>query len=338
MRAIGYQKPLPITETAALVDIDIPKPKPKGRDLLVEIKAVSVNPVDTKVRQKMPPKTGEEWKILGWDAAGVVVETGRDAELFKVGDEVFYAGAFDRSGSNAEFQLVDEQLVGQKPKSLNWAEAAALPLTTLTAWEVLFDRLNINMPVAGMKPVILIIGGGGGVSSIAIQLARQLSNATVIATASRPESREWVTEMGAHYVIDHSKPLPAQIEALHLDAPSFVFSTTHTAQHFAESAELMAPQGRFALIDEPGNIDIALFQAKSLSLHYEFMFTRSMFKTADLSEQHRILNRVSRLVDEGRIRTTLAKNGGVINAAHLKQAHQFIEDGHARGKIVLEGF
>ncbi|MCA1955540.1 zinc-binding alcohol dehydrogenase family protein [Zymomonas sp.] len=338
MRAIGYQKPLPITESAALVDIDIPKPKPQGRDLLVEIKAISVNPVDTKVRQKISPKAGEEWKILGWDAAGIVVETGSNAELFKVGDEVFYAGAFGRSGSNAEFQLMDEQLVGQKPKSLNWAEAAALPLTALTAWEVLFDRLHIHEPVAGIKPVILIIGGGGGVGSIAIQLARQLSDATIIATASRPESREWVSEMGAHYVIDHKQPLPAQIKALHQGDPSFVFSTTHTEQHFAEAAELMAPQGRFALIDEPSNVDITLFQAKSLSLHYEFMFTRSMFGTADLLEQHHILNKLSRLVDEGRIRTTLTKNCGVINATHLKQAHQFIEDGHAKGKIVLEGF
>ncbi|MFT8736431.1 MAG: zinc-binding alcohol dehydrogenase family protein [Zymomonas mobilis] len=338
MRAVGYQKPLSLTEPDSLVDIEIPRPKSKGRDLLIEIKAVSVNPVDAKVRQKMPLKAGEEWKILGWDAAGVVVETGDEAQLFKVGDEVFYAGTLNRSGSNAEFQLVDERIVGKKPKSLNWAEAAALPLTTLTAWEVLFDRLNIHQPVAGIKPAILIIGGSGGVSSIAIQLARQLSDATVIATASRPESSEWVTMMGAHYVIDHSKALSPQIEALNKGALPFVFSANHTDQHFEEAAKLMAPQGRFALIDEPGLLNIDIFQAKSLSLHYECMFTRSMFETADLSEQHSILNKLSDLVDEGCIRTTLTKNLGVINAKNLKQAHQFIEAGHSKGKIVLEGF
>ncbi|AEI38167.1 zinc-binding alcohol dehydrogenase family protein [Zymomonas mobilis] len=338
MRAVGYQKPLPITDPAALIDIDIPKPKPEGRDLLIAIKAVSVNPVDTKVRQKMPLKAGEKWKILGWDAAGVVVETGPDAQLFKVGDEVFYAGAFDRPGSNAEFQLVDEQLVGKKPKSLNWAESAALPLTTITAWEVLFDRLNINQPVAGIKSAILIIGGGGGVSSIAIQLARQLSDAIVIATASRPETREWVTAMGAHYVIDHSKALSTEIKALNKGAPPFVFSTTHTAEHFEECAKLMAPQGRFALIDEPGSVNIDVFQTKSLSIHFEFMFTRLLFKTADLPEQPRILSKLSKLVDKDKIHTTLTENFGVINADNLKRAHQFIESGRAKGKVVLEGF
>jgi NADPH2:quinone reductase len=336
MRAVGYQNPLPIDAPAALVDIELEKPEPVGRDLLVAVRAVSVNPVDTKVRQRAKPENSP-WKVLGWDAAGRVVAVGSEAKLFKPGDEVFYAGAMGRPGTNAEFHLVDERIVGKKPLSLNWAQAAALPLTAITAWEVLFDRIDVRRAVPG-APAILIIGGAGGVSSIAIQLARRLTDLTVIATASRPETRAWVRELGAHHVIDHTKPLAAEIAALRLGAPGFVFSTTNTAAHLAEIVELIAPQGRLAVIDNPAALDINPFKPKSVSVHWEFMFTRSTFETADMAGQGELLNEVARLVDAGEIRTTLAEIFGPINAANLRRAHALIESGRAKGKIVLEGF
>ncbi|HWV41746.1 zinc-binding alcohol dehydrogenase family protein [Pseudorhodoplanes sp.] len=338
MRAVGYKIPLPITDPNSLLDIDLPRPTPHGRDLLVEIKAVSVNPVDTKVRRSSTPD-GDAWKVLGWDAAGIVVETGPEATLFKPGDEVFYAGALTRQGSNAEFHLVDERIVGPRPKTLGWAESAALPLTAITAWETLFDRLDVTgRAVPGTAPAILIIGGAGGVGSMAIQLARKLTDLTVIATASRPETIAWATDLGAHHVVNHSRPLAGEIAALKIGAPAFVFSTNNTDRHFSEIVELIAPQGRFALIDDPAALDIVPLKRKSVSTHWELMFTRSLFDTADIAEQGRLLREVSRLVDEGTIRTTLAENFGPINAANLRRAHALIESGQARGKIVLEGF
>jgi NADPH2:quinone reductase len=337
MRAVGYQKPLPIDDPSALSDIELPKPAASGRDLLVEIRAVSVNPVDTKVRRGVTPDGGQ-WKVLGWDAAGIVVEAGPAAQFFKPGDDVYYAGALGRPGTNAEFHLVDERIVGHKPATLSWAEAAALPLTTITAWEALFDRLDVKKPVPGVAPSILIIGGAGGVGSIAVQLARKLTDLTVIATASREETRLWVSGLGAHHVIDHARPLAAEVAALGIGAPGFVFSTTHTERHLSEIAALIAPQGRFALIDDPASLDINAFKRKSVSVHWEFMFTRSMFETADIEAQHALLEEVSRLVDDGTIATTLAETLGPINAANLRRAHQLLESGRAKGKIVLEGF
>ena len=337
MRAVGYQTPAPISETASLIDIDLPKPEPKGRDLLVEVKAISVNPVDTKVRQGVRPEAGA-WKVLGWDAAGRVVATGSDASLFKPGDDVFYAGALGRQGTNAELHLVDERLVGRKPTSLGYAEAAALPLTALTAWETLFDRLDVTKPVASAAQTILIIGGAGGVGSIAVQLARQLTDLTVIATASRPETRDWVLGLGAHHVIDHSKPLAAEVAALGIGVPGMVFSTTNTDRHLAEIVELIAPQGRFGLIDDPKSLDINPFKRKSVSVHWELMFTRSLFETPDMAAQGQHLNEIARLVDAGTLRTTLGEIVGPINAANLKRAHALIETGKAKGKVVLEGF
>ena len=337
MRAVGYQTPAPITDEASLVDIELPKPTPAGHDLLVEVKAVSVNPVDYKVRRSTPP-VGTDWKVIGWDAAGIVSAVGPDVRLFQAGDEVFYAGSIARQGTNAEFHLVDERIVGHKPKMLDWAEAAALPLTAITAWEAFFDRLDVNKPVPGAAPAILIVGGAGGVGSIAVQLARQLTNLTVIATASRAETQDWVKALGAHYVIDHSKPLAAQVSVLGLGAPAFVFSTTHTATHVAEVAKLIAPQGRFCLIDDPKVFDIMLFKRKAVSIHHELMFTRPIFGTPDMAEQGRLLNEVSRLVDGGRLRSTLTTRLSPINAANLKQAHALIESGAVRGKVVLEGF
>ncbi|WEX87666.1 zinc-binding alcohol dehydrogenase family protein [Sinorhizobium garamanticum] len=337
MRAVAYKTPQPITAETALIDVDLPVPSPEDRDLLVEIKAVSVNPVDTKVRASVQPEPNQP-KVLGWDAAGVVKAVGPKVTLFQEGDEVFYAGALDRPGTNAEFHLVDERIVGRKPKSLGFAAAAALPLTAITAWETLFDRLKINDPVPGAANAVLIIGGAGGVGSITIQLLRALTNLTVIATASRPETREWALKLGAHQVLDHSRPLASEIEQLALGAPAFVFSTTNTDKHIGEIVKLIAPQGRFALIDDLPVLDVMPFKRKAVSTHWEMMFARPLFKTPDMIEQHNLLNRVAELVDSGKIRTTLAETLGPINAANLRKAHQMIETGRTRGKLVLEGF
>jgi NADPH2:quinone reductase len=337
MRAVGYQRSLPIADDAALVDIELPTPEPSGCDLLVEVRAVSVNPVDTKVRRRAAAEEGG-WKVLGWDAAGVVAAVGPEVSRFKPGDEVFYAGAIDRQGTNSEYHLVDERIVGRKPASLSWAEAAALPLTAITAWETLFDRLDLRRPVPGPGQALLIIGGAGGVGSMTIQLARQLTYVTVIASASRLETQAWVRSLGAHHVVDHRKPLAAEVESLGIGAPTFVFSTTNTDVHVAEIVKLIAPQGRFALIDDPTALDVVPFKRKSVSIHWELMFTRSLFQTADIDAQGTLLDEVSGLVDAGTLRTTLADHFGPINAANLKRAHALIESGTARGKIVLEGF
>jgi len=336
MKAVGYKVPGPIAEDASLVDIDLPRPVAVGGDILVEVKAVSVNPVDYKIRSSTPPADGD-WKVLGWDAAGIVQEVGPDVTQFAVGDEVYYAGSLIRPGTNAEFHLVDARIVGRKPASLDWAEAAALPLTTLTAWEAMFDRLDVTKPVPGAA-AILIIGGAGGVGSIAIQIARQRTDLIVISTASRPETQEWVKGLGAHHVIDHSRPLAPQIAELNIGAPAFVFSTTHTEQHASDIAELIAPQGRFGFIDDPKALDVMLFKRKAVSIHHELMFTRSLYGTPDMDEQGKILNSLAVLVDDGKIRTTLTEKLSPINAANLKTVHALSESGAARGKIVLEGF
>jgi zinc-binding alcohol dehydrogenase family protein len=337
MRAIGYRTSRAIENDTALEDIELPRPEAKGRDILVSVQAVSVNPVDTKVRMRAQPDPGS-FKVLGWDAAGIVEAIGPDVTEFKPGDEVYYAGALDRPGTNAEFHVVDERIVARKPSSLSWAEAAAIPLTAITAWESLFDRLDVRKPVPGAAQAILIIGGAGGVGSIATQLARQLTDLTVITTASRPETQAWSRAFGAHHVVDHSRPLASEIEGLGIGAPAFVFSTTNTDKHLTEIAKLIAPQGRFALIDDPVTLDVSVLKRKSVSLHWEFMFTRSMFGTADIAEQGKLLTEVARLIDAGTLRTTVAENFGRIDAANLRRAHALIESGRAKGKIVLEGF
>lgn len=337
MRAVGYRKSLPATEAESLVDLDLPQPTPGPYDLLVKVEAISVNPVDTKVRRRAEPEAGGV-KVLGWDAAGTVVAVGPEATGFAPGDAVFYAGDITRPGTNAEFHCIDSRIVGPKPRSLGWAEATALPLTAITAWETLFDRLDTGKPVPGAAPALLIVGGAGGVGSIAIQLARQLTDLTVIATASRPETAQWCRDLGAHHVVDHAKPLAAEVAALGIGAPGLVFATTNTDAHLAEIVELIAPQGRLALIDDPATLDVSLLKRKSLSLHWELMFTRSMFGTVDIAEQGRLLGEVSRLVDAGRLRTTLGEHYGAINAGNLRRAHGMIESGRAKGKIVLEGF
>lgn len=337
MRAIGYQIAQSIDAATALVDFDLPRPEPMGRDILVEVKAVSVNPVDTKIRASAKPEPGQ-WKVLGWDAAGIVAAVGPDATLFQPGDAVFYAGAINRPGTNAEYHIVDERIVGAKPASLDFASAAALPLTSITAWEMLFDRLEVTRPITGAANAIVIIGGAGGVGSIAIQIARALTDLTVIATASRPETQEWVKGLGAHHVIDHRKPLAAQVASLGIGQPAFVFSTTNTDDHLGEIVELIAPQGRFGLIDDPKELNALPLKRKSVSLHWELMFTRSLYTTADIEKQHELLTRIGALVDDGKIKSTLNENFGTINAENLKRAHELIESGKAKGKSVLAGF
>ncbi len=337
MRAVGYQDSLPIEDDASLQDITLPQPTPEGRDLLVEVRAVSVNPVDTKVRKRAKAPPGE-WKVLGWDAAGIVSAVGPEVTLFQPGDAVFYAGDVTRPGTNAEYHRVDERIVGRKPASLDWSEAAALPLTAITAWEALFDRLDVRRAIPGLDPAILIIGGAGGVGSIAVQLARHLTDLTVIATASRPETQAWARDFGAHHVVDHRQPLAPQVAALGIGAPGFVFSTTNTGDHLDAIVELIAPQGRFAVIDDPAALNIMPFKTKAVSVHWEMMFTRPMFATGDMAAQGTLLNEVARLVDAGTLRTTLAERFGPINASNLRRAHKLLESGTARGKIVLEGF
>lgn len=350
MKAIGYLKSLTIEQTDSLVDIEIATPEATGRDLLVKVAAISVNPVDTKVRMRAEPAEGDQHKILGWDAVGEVVAVGDQTELFKAGDQVWYAGDITRSGSNAEFQLVDERIVGSKPKSLSNEEAAAMPLTAITAYELLFARLDFipNQANDGSeliheagkpKPSILIMGAAGGVGSILTQLAKQLTNATVIGTASRPESQQWVRDLGADHVINHHKPLVEQLNVLGIESVTHVISLTHTEQHYDQLVAALAPQGKLALIDDPVNgLDVTTLKVKSLSLHWELMFSRSMFNTWDMKKQHDLLNHVSQLIDDGVIKTTLGENLGTINAENLKRAHAHIETNQAVGKVVLEGF
>jgi zinc-binding alcohol dehydrogenase family protein len=337
MKAVGYKKSLPIDAADALVDFEAAKPAPRGRDILVAVKAISANPVDYKVRKRAAPPDGET-KILGYDAAGVVEAVGSDVTRFKTGDEVFYAGSIQRQGTNSQFHLVDERIVGRKPKTLSFAQAAALPLTSITAWELLFDRLGA-VPGNSVDPrTLLIIGGAGGVGSILIQIARRLTGLTVVATASRPESQQWCLDLGAHAVIDHSKPMKEQIEKLKLPPVGLIASLTNTEQHYKALADIIAPQGKYGLIDDPPEFNVSVFKGKAVSVHWESMFTRSSFQTADMIAQHALLNDVADLIDKGVLRTTLDQTFGTINAANLKRAHSLLESGTSRGKIVLEGW
>jgi NADPH2:quinone reductase len=337
MKAVGYRKSLAIEDAESLLDFDAAKPEPQGRDIRVAVKAVSVNPVDGKVRKRAAPPQGET-KILGYDAAGVVDAVGSEVTLFKPGDEVFYAGSILRQGTNSEFHLVDERIVGRKPKTLSFTQAAALPLTSITAWELLFDRLGV-IPGKSVDPrSLLIVGGAGGVGSIMIQLARRLTGLTVIATASRPESQKWCLDLGAHAVIDHAKPMKEQIEKLKFPPVALIASLTYTDQHYKALADIIAPQGKFGLIDDPPEFNVAMFKGKAVSIHWESMFTRSSFQTADMIAQHHLLNDVADLIDKGVLRTTLDQTFGAINAANLKRAQALIESGKSRGKVVLEGW
>jgi zinc-binding alcohol dehydrogenase family protein len=338
MKAIGYQRPHALSERSALQDITLPDPLALGHDLLVEVHAISVNPVDTKVRAHAAPATGQEFKVLGYDASGIVRATGPDVSLFKPGDRVYYAGAIQRPGTNSELHLVDERIVGYMPATLGFAEAAALPLTTITAWELLFDRLGV---LPGKKPggkTLLVIGAAGGVGSILIQLARKLTALQIIGTASRPQTQAWVKELGAHHVIDHRQPLAAELARIGVPQADIIISLTHTSDHLPEILKALSPQGQFALIDDMPSLDVMPFKGKAASVHWEMMFARPMFNTPDMVAQHHLLNEVAQMVDAGLVRTTLAEHFGSINADNLQRAHAWIESGTARGKVVLEGW
>ncbi|WP_400073289.1 zinc-binding alcohol dehydrogenase family protein [Zobellia russellii] len=335
MKAIGYKENLSATDVNSLQDIEVERPKATGKDILVEVKAISVNPVDYKIRANRPAPDGE-WSVIGWDATGIVKEVGEDVSLFKVGDEVWYAGDLNRQGSNAEYQLVDERIVGKKPASLSFAEAAALPLTTLTAYEMLFHRLEVSKDDANKS--ILVIGAAGGVGSILVQMAKKLTKLNIIGTASREETTSWLKELGADTVINHRNKLSEEFEKYNLPAPEYVVSLNATEHHVDEIAKLIKPQGKFGFIDDPKSLNVMPFKGKAVSTHIELMFTRSMFQTDDMIEQHNILNEVSELIDNGTVRTTLGENFGAINAENLRKAHAFLETGKAKGKIVLEGF
>ncbi len=337
MKAVAYYHSLPIQDPLALQDIELPEPIAGPRDLLVEVKAISVNPVDTKVRENVQPDAGTA-KVLGWDVAGVVKAVGSDVSLFKVGDKVFYAGSIARAGANSERHVVDERIVGHMPKSLGFAEAAALPLTAITAWELLFERLAIAQGQTDLQQSLLIVGAAGGVGSILTQLASQLTALKVIGSASRPDTQAWVRELGADVIVDHSQPLSAELKRQGIDAVTHVASLTQTDQHLDQLVEALAPQGKLALIDDPKALDITKLKRKSLSLHWEFMYTRSLFQTQDMVEQHHLLNRVAELIDAGTLRTTVGEHFGAINASNLRRAHALLESGKAKGKIVLEGF
>jgi len=337
MKAIAYYTSLPIDDPRSLQDIELPEPVAGPRDLLVEVKAISVNPVDTKVRQNVQPEDGAA-KVLGWDVAGVVKAVGRDVSLFKVGDKVFYAGSIARAGGNSERHVVDERIVGHMPKTLGFAEAAALPLTAITAWELLFERLQIGEGQDDRGQSLLIVGAAGGVGSILTQLARRLTGLKVIGTASRPQTQDWIRELGADLVIDHSRPLSEELKRVGHPQVTHVASLTQTDQHLEQLVEALAPQGKLALIDDPKSLDVTLLKRKSLSLHWEFMYTRSLYETADMQAQHDLLNRVADLIDAGTLKTTVGEHFGAINASNLRRAHALLESSKAKGKIVLEGF
>ncbi|KHK62478.1 MULTISPECIES: zinc-binding alcohol dehydrogenase family protein [Pseudomonas] len=337
MKAIAYYQSLPINDPQSLQDIELPEPVAGPKDLLVEVRAISVNPVDTKVRQNVQPEGGAA-KVLGWDVAGVVKAVGNEVTLFKAGDKVFYAGSIARAGGNSELHVVDERIVGHMPKTLGFAEAAALPLTAITAWELLFDRLQIKESQADLGQTLLIVGAAGGVGSILTQLASQLTGLKVIGTASRPQTADWVRGLGADLVVDHSQPLSEVLKKAGQAQVTHVASLTQTDQHLDQLVEALAPQGKLALIDDPKSLDVTKLKRKSLSLHWEFMYTRSLFETVDMLEQHKLLNRVAGLIDAGTLKTTVGEHFGVINAENLRRAHALLESGKAKGKIVLEGF
>jgi zinc-binding alcohol dehydrogenase family protein len=336
LKAIGYRKNLPIEAPNALEDLELPVPRITPHDLLVRVKAVSVNPVDTKVRKGSPPPAGQA-RVLGWDAVGIVEAVGAETQGFTIGDRVWYAGAIDRPGSNSELHAVDARIVSEAPTSLADAQAAALPLTAITAWELLFDRLRIPKG-GGEGQTLLIVGGAGGVGSILIQLAQRLTRLRIVATASRPESRDWCLALGAHAVIDHQKPLAAALKAAGIAEVDYVASLTQTDVHYQQIVEILKPQGALGVIDDPKGLDPMALKSKSISLHWELMFTRSRYVTTDMHEQGRLLGEVARLVDAGEIRTTSNAVLGAINAANLTKAHALVETGKAIGKVVLEGF
>ncbi len=338
MKAVGLYKYLPIDENDSLLDLEIESPRPLGRELLVDVRAIAVNPVDTKMRAPQD-KVEDTPRILGWDAAGVVEAVGPQATLFKPGDEVFYAGSFTRPGCNSELHLVDERIVGGKPQSLDFTQAAALPLTSITAWESLFDRLGIAADGSDRGRRLLIIGGAGGVGSVATQFAKQVAELEVTVTASRPESRKWCRELGADHVINHYLDIPEQVSQLGIDGFEFILCLNETDKYWQTMAAVIAPQGKIcSIVETAAYVDLGTLKSKSATFVWEFMFTRSMYETEDMIEQHHLLRRVADLVDAGTVKTTVNKVLEPINSKNLKAAHAQIENRHTIGKIVLQGW
>lgn len=330
MRAVGFTRSLAVTDPDSLVDVTVPVPSVGEHDLLVDVRAVSVNPVDTKVRLRSGDQS--EPKILGYDGAGVVRALGSAVTLFDVGDEVYYAGTINRPGTNAELHVVDERIVGHKPRSLDFAEAAALPLTAITAWESLFDRLGLTAESGG---TLLVVGASGGVGSVMLQLAEALlPGVSVVATASHDDAAAWVRELGAEHVVNHREDLASQLESIAPEGVDYLF-TAHSSGQFAVYAQVMKPFGNIVAIDDPSEPEILALKAKSIGWHWESMFTRSVFQTADMQQQHELLEHVAELVDTGGVRSTMSDVRTPLDAATLRQAHADIESGHTVGKIVV---
>ncbi|MDY7231432.1 zinc-binding alcohol dehydrogenase family protein [Hyalangium rubrum] len=337
MKAVALKRYLPIADPESLLDVELPDPQPQGHDLLVRVHAVSVNPVDTKVRSPKD-KTESSPRVLGWDAAGVVEAAGPDVTLFRKGDAVFYAGSITRPGSNSELHLIDERIVGPKPRSLDFAQAAAIPLTALTAHEALFERMAIDLGGRHAGRSLLVINGAGGVGSIAIQLAK-LAGLRVIATASRPESQDWCRKMGADHVINHKEDLAAQLRAAGTPEVDYILNTVNTSAYWTVMGDVIKPRGRISSIVETKDpLDLGRLMQKSVSFSWELMFTRPMFGTPDMAEQHQILKQVSEWLDAGRLRTTLTEKLSPISAATLREAHAKLESGKMVGKLALEGW
>ncbi len=336
MKAIGFKKSLPIDESESFIAFETETPKPTGRDVLVKIEAISVNPVDFKIRQNSTKDTIlEEPKIIGWDAVGIIEAVGDTTKLFKVGDSVFYAGDITRPGANAEYQLVDERIVGKRPENVSLVEAAAMPLTALTAWEILFDRIRISANKDKGKSV-LVIGGAGGVGSIAIQLAKKVAGLTVLATASRPETADWCKKMGADHIVNH-KDLINEVHKAGFKEVDFIVDFVDTNSYWDTMAELIKPQGHIASITgsaEP--IILNKLKSKSASFSWELMYTRSMFQTEDMIEQHHILNKVAKLLDNGILKSTHKKTLKGFSVENIKEAHRLLETNKTIGKITIQ--
>jgi zinc-binding alcohol dehydrogenase family protein len=337
MHAVGVHRYLPIEHPESLLDLQLPEPAPRPRDLRVRVCAVAVNPVDVKVRAPKP-RVENPPRVLGWDAAGIVESVGADVTVFRPGDKVYYAGSIARPGSNAEVHLVDERIAAPMPRSLGFADAAALPLTSLTAWEGLFERLGVDPEGRDAGSALLVLGGAGGVGSMVVQLAKAVG-LRVVATASREESRAWARSLGADVLVDHRAPLRPQLEAAGIQHVELIFNTQSTEAWWDTMADLVAPRGRIVgIVEAKAPLDLGKLMSKSATFAWELMFTRSLYETADMAAQRAILTRVAAWVDEGRVRTTRREHFGRISAANLRAAHARIESGQAVGKLVLEGW
>ncbi len=341
MKAIGFYQYLPVDDPESLLEVEVPDPEARGRDLLVRVKAVSVNPVDTKVRARQEGVLTEP-RIPGWDAAGVVEAVGSNVSLFHAGDEVYYAGDISRPGCDSQYHLVDERIVGRKPASLSFEQAAAMPLTTITAWEALFDRLGVDRPppADGKRRTVLIIGGAGGVGSIAVQLAKKKAGLDVIATASREASAAWCRKLGADEIINHHEPFTEEFKRIGADEVDYILCFNSTERHIQNMADVIKPQGKICTIVETKNsqpVNISVFQRKSVAFMWELMFTRPLFQTPDMQAQHDLLNEAGRMLDEGLLQTTMTESNGPLTAENLRRAHGRLESGSMIGKLVLTG-